>query len=93
MECKPPSPANRKAIARPDVAASMTDIIATKRRDRLKAGTLELTANGIWFTRNEVLGSPRTAAAVISGKSSNGGVDRKHEQGRTLAGVYRQSDT
>ncbi len=81
------------SLARVEVAASMTDIIRPKRQALLKAGALELTPEGLRFTRDEVFGSPSTAAAIVSGNSSNGWVEWKDAHGRTLDEVYRQSDS
>jgi hypothetical protein len=54
------------------------------RRDLLASGVLEVAGDKLRFTQDYVFSSPSLAAAVVLGRSSNGRIDWKDAQGKTL---------
>lgn len=44
------------------------------------------------FTSNHIFSSPSAAAAVVLGRSANGWIEWKYQDGNTLDAVKRQND-
>lgn len=62
-----------------------------KKRDGLiAAGILNAEGETVEFTKDHLFGSPTSAAVALMGRSSNGWVDWKTEDGRSLDAVKRQ---
>jgi len=54
------------------------------RKALVENGVLKASGDGYTFTQDYVFASPSTAAGVVLGRSSNGRVRWKTEDGRTL---------
>lgn len=54
------------------------------REELIKNGVLQRSDNGFRFAQDYVFSSPSTAAAVILGRSANGRMEWKDQEGRTL---------
>lgn len=57
------------------------------RDELIRQGVLAPSGENFIFTQDYVFGSPSTAAAILMGRSANGRVDWKTEDGRTLKEV------
>jgi len=55
------------------------------------SGIMKEDGDSVVFTKDHLFGSPTSAAVALMGRSSNGWVDWKTEDGRTLDAVKRQS--
>ena len=73
----------------------MPSIIGTageRLRDRLlESGVMRVDGDKVVFERDHLFKSPSMAALAVMGRSSNGWVDWKTKDGRTLDEVKRQS--
>jgi len=54
-------------------------------------GVLALSGDSYVFTRDHLFASPSMAAIAVMGRSANGWLEWKTDQGQTLDGVKRQS--
>jgi len=80
------------AIARKDVVPSARTSSFLESREKLIAdGILQEFEGHYRFTRDHEFGAPSTAAAMVLGRTSNGWIDRKHSDGRTLSELRRVS--
>ena len=61
------------------------------RNQLLTDGILRLNGDHCLFTRDHLFSSPSTAAVVVLGRSANGWMEWKTEEGQTLDGVKRKS--
>ncbi len=57
------------------------------RRDLQDQGVLEDAGKHFRFTQDHVFGSPSTAASVVLGRNSNGRIEWKNKQGKTLKAI------
>lgn len=61
-------------------------------RDKLFAsGILEENANEIFFSRDQIFNSPSYASNVVLGRQSNGWIEWKNSEGKTLDELKRQN--
>lgn len=75
--------------ARIEVAPSATNSVIPKRDKLIASGIMEERDGQYVFTQDYLFTSPSTAAAVVLGRSANGWIEWKEEQGQTLNDVYR----
>ena len=75
--------------ARIEVAPSATNSVIPKREKLIVSGIMEERDGQYIFTQDYLFTSPSTAAAVVLGRSANGWIEWKDEQGQTLHDVYR----
>lgn len=74
-----------------DVSPAMDNTAMERKRDELlKSGTYRIEGERIMLEKDYLFNSPSMAAAFLSGKASNGWIDWKDEQGRTLDELERQ---
>jgi 5-methylcytosine-specific restriction protein B len=80
------------AMARKEVVPSAIDYVTPVRNRLLAEGVLqEYGSEQLRFTKDHLFDSPSGAAATVLGRSSNGWVEWKHSDGRTLSDVKRVS--
>lgn len=80
------------AVARKEVVPSArTPSFLESRQQLIADGILEEFEGHYRFTRNHEFGAPSTAAAMVLGRTSNGWIDWKHSDGRTLSELRRVS--
>ncbi len=77
------------AIARKEMLPSTTDSVTRVRERLLAEGILEEHSGQLRFTEDHVFDSPSGAAAALLGRTSNGWVEWKHPDGRSLSEVKR----
>jgi hypothetical protein len=70
----------------PSLAVHITGV-TTLRDELIRQGVLVRSGQGFTLTQDYVFSSPSTAAAVLLGRSSNGRLDWKTKDGRTLKEV------
>ncbi len=75
--------------ARMEVAPSGAHAVNPHRERLIAAGVMEERDGEYVFTQDFLFSSPSTAAAVVLGRSANGWVEWKDDQGQTLSDVYR----
>jgi hypothetical protein len=75
--------------ARLEVAPSAINAVQPQRDKLIASGVMEERNGEYVFTQDFLFSSPSTAAAVVLGRSANGWVEWKDEQGQTLSDVYR----
>ncbi len=75
--------------ARMEVAPSATTSVVPKREKLVASGVLEERNGEYVFTQDYLFSSPSTAAAVVLGRSANGWIEWKDDNGLTLDDVYR----
>jgi hypothetical protein len=63
---------------------SIHQYLATLRKDLLEQGILTENGHHLLFSQDQVFNSPSTAAGVVLGRSSNGRVEWRTSDGRTL---------
>lgn len=75
---------------------SVPSIVGTsddRMRERLlKSGVCKVVGDKIEFERDQLFGSPSTAAMVLMGRKANGWVEWRNEAGRTLDELKRQAE-
>ncbi|MDA0772040.1 MAG: GIY-YIG nuclease family protein [Cyanobacteria bacterium] len=65
---------------------------AKEARDKLfNTGILENRDDGLYFARDQIFNSPSYASNVILGRSSNGWIEWKNSEGKTLDELKRQN--
>ena len=79
------------SIARKEVVPSAMEYVTPVRTELLADGVLVEDGAQLIFTKDHLFRSPSRAAAVVLGRTSNGWLDWKHEDGRTLSQVKRVS--
>lgn len=72
-------------------AKSIQAWITNTRQSLVEKGILKLEGNTYKFTSNYILTSPSGAAGVVLGRSANGWIEWKYQDGRTLDEVKRQN--
>lgn len=78
--------------ARLEIVASLQDTARSRNREKLiEEGILVRQGDALIFTRDHLFGSPSTAASIVTGRSANGWVEWKSQQGKTLDEIKRQS--
>lgn len=70
--------------ARQDEVASIHKFLSDRRKGLVELGVLKPGAGGFVFAQDYEFDSPSTAAGVLLGRSANGRIEWKDEQGRTL---------
>ena len=65
--------------------------LVTFRKSLVENGILETAGENLRFSQNYSFDSPSTAAGVVQGRSANGRIDWKDEQGRTLKDIQTAS--
>jgi hypothetical protein len=78
--------------ARPDEVPSIHKYISDKRKDLLELGVLKLEGDALVFTQDYLFDSPSTAAGVLLGRSANGRIEWKNQQGRTLKSIQETAE-
>lgn len=82
------------SVGRKENAPSIIGTADEKVRQRLlEAGVMHVEGATVVFDKDHLFKSPSTAALAVMGRKSNGWVDWKTEDGRTLDAVERQSTT
>lgn len=82
---------HRGSIARLENVASIKGTSQERFREQLLTdGVLQLQGKQYVFTRDYLFSSPSMAAIAVLGRSANGWLEWKTEQGQTLDGVKRQ---
>jgi hypothetical protein len=74
-----------------DEAKSVQQWITETRRKLVKQGVMKLDGNVYTFTSNHPFSSPSGAAGVVLGRTANGWIEWKYQDGRTLNEVKRQT--
>jgi hypothetical protein len=77
------------AIARLEVVPSAQDTVPPMRKKLNESGVLVQEDGHLRFTQDYLFSTPSGAAAVILGRTSNGWVDWKSKEGKTLNEVKR----
>lgn len=77
------------AIARKEIVPSAIDTVSSMRAKLVESGVLVEEDGRLRFTQDYLFGTPSGAAAVVLGRTSNGWVDWKSLDGRTLHDVKR----
>ncbi len=77
------------AIARIEVVPSAQDTVPSMRKKLVESGVLVQEDGHLRFTQDYLFNTPSGAAAVILGRTSNGWVDWKSKDGKTLNEVKR----
>jgi hypothetical protein len=75
--------------ARLDIVASATEIVTAKRQQLIEGGVLKQEKKQLIFTEDYLFSSPSAGSTVVLGRSSNGWLDWKDKDGRTLHEVKR----
>ncbi|MFT5725899.1 MAG: hypothetical protein ACI8PB_000015 [Desulforhopalus sp.] len=65
--------------------------ISDKRQKLIEQGVLKLKDNVYIFTSNYIFPSPSAASAVVLGRSANGWIEWRYQDGKTLDEVKRQN--
>jgi hypothetical protein len=74
-----------------DEAKSIQPWISETRKKLLEQGIIKQVDNVYIFTSNHPFTSPSEAAGVVLGRTANGWIEWKYQDGRTLDEVKRQS--
>ena len=83
---------HKNSTARIDNVASIKGTSQERFRQQLVTdGVLQLSGNHYVFTRDYLFSSPSMAAIAVLGRSANGWIEWKTEQGQTLDGAKRQT--
>lgn len=77
------------AIARLEVVPSAIETVEPMRKKLIESGVLVEEDGGYRFTQDYLFNTPSGAAAAVLGRSSNGWVDWKTKDGKTLHEVKR----
>ena len=78
---------------RKDVVNSIVGHRDERRRQELvENGICRIEGDRMIFEKDFLFGSPSVAASAVMGRSGNGWIDWRDENGRTLDEVYRQSE-
>lgn len=81
--------AGSQAVAK--TVPSIHRYLVTFRKSLVENGILETAGENLRFSQNYSFDSPSTAAGVVQGRSANGRIDWKDEQGRTLKDIQTAS--
>lgn len=73
--------------ARKTNTASIQRHLSELRRKLLEEGIIEESSEGLRFTQDYVFNSPSTAAGALLGRSANGRIEWKDDEGRTLKDI------
>lgn len=80
------------SIGRKDNVPSIIGTAGARLRDRLlESGTMRVQGETVIFGRDHLFKSPSMAALALLGRTCNGWIDWKTEDGRTLDAVKRQT--
>jgi predicted GIY-YIG superfamily endonuclease len=80
------------SVGRKDLGQSIAGMPAGRERQRLmESGAIQIEGDTVVFQRDHLFRSPSLAAAVVLARSSNGWIDWKTQDGRTLDAVKRQT--
>ena len=83
---------HKDSTARIEIVASIKGTSQERFRQQLvTGGVLQLSGNHYQFTRDHLFSSPSMAAIAVLGRSANGWIEWKTEQGQTLDGAKRQT--
>jgi 5-methylcytosine-specific restriction protein B len=77
------------ALARKEIVPSAATTITPRRERLLTEGILEEHNGQLQFTQDYTFDSPSGASAAVLGRTSNGWIDWKHPDGRTLSELKR----
>lgn len=77
------------AIARIDVVPSAQDTVPSMRKKLVESGVLVQEDGHLRFTQDYLFNTPSGASAAVLGRKSNGWVDWKNKDGKTLNEVKR----
>jgi hypothetical protein len=78
--------------ARIEIAPSAISTVKPQRDKLIASGVMEERDGEYIFTQDFLFSSPSTAAAVVLGRSANGWIEWKDENGQTLSDVYRATE-
>ncbi len=81
------------SIGRLEAVQSMHAYMADLRRELVAAAVLEQRPDGLHFTQDYRFDSPSTAAGVLLGRTANGRIEWKDENGRTLKALQEAALT
>lgn len=80
------------SMGRGEVVASMKGTLFERsRKILLEAGVAKMDGGAFIFLKDHLFGSPSAAAFVVTGRSTNGWVEWKDKNGRTLDELKRQA--
>jgi len=83
---------HKDSTARVEIVASIKGTSQERFRQQLVTdGVLQLSGSQYKFTRDHLFSSPSMAAIAVLGRSANGWIEWKTEQGQTLDGAKRQT--
>lgn len=77
------------AIARKEIVPSATDSVTPMRAKLIDSGVMVEEEDQYRFTQDYLFNTPSGAAAVVLGRTSNGWIDWKNAEGKTLHDVKR----
>lgn len=77
------------ATARKEIVPSAMETVSSMRRKLIESGVMVEEDGHYCFTQDYLFETPSGAAAVVLGRTSNGWVDWKNQEGRTLHDVKR----
>jgi hypothetical protein len=80
------------SCARIEIAPSAISTVKPQRDKLIASGVMEERDGEYIFTQDFLFSSPSTAAAVVLGRSANGWIEWKDENGQTLSDVYRATE-
>jgi hypothetical protein len=63
--------------------------VESARAKLIQAKVIRIDGREIVFTRDYAFGTPSNAAAVVAGRHTNGWIEWKYSDGRTLSDVHR----
>jgi len=85
-----------RAVGENKVVPSMAEYIPhvkDRRDDLIRQGVLDADGDAFVFTQDYTFGSPSTAASVVMGRNSNGRVDWKAADGRSLKEIQNAAES
>jgi hypothetical protein len=80
------------SCARKEIAPSAINAVSPQRDKLIASGVMEERDGEYIFNQDFLFSSPSTAAAVVLGRSANGWIEWKDENGQTLSDVYRATE-
>lgn len=80
------------SVGRKDNVPSIVDTAGSRLRDRLlESGTMRAQGDTVIFERDHLFKSPSMAALALLGRTANGWLEWKTQDGRTLDAIKRQN--
>jgi hypothetical protein len=81
------------SIAPSDVTGSFPDTKKAHRQKLIDKGVIEVSGGQLVFLENVLMGTPSGASTLIVGSPSNGWVDWKTQDGKTLDAATKEAKT